>query len=301
MPTLPAQFWKVWEARTTADRHYFDVHIAELYGINCAVILQNIWHWEQHHAANGKNFYEGRYWTYNSAAAFSALFPYLSKKQIEIALKKLRDNGILLVNNFNKQKWDRTLWYSVSEKGMELLGANLPQRECTSPESNIEITSDENPFPPEGTRVSPTGNTNTRYKPDSKLDIKTDIDNNIVENDNVVEYDMKTITEIVDYLNEKAHKNYRPNSKTTMEHINERLKEGRTLSDFKQVIDNRCATWLGTDMEQYICPETLFGSKFEKYLNAPAPRLRGSDGRLLGKESNGWEAAFDWMSGSKDD
>ena len=301
MPILPAQFWKVWEARTTADKHYFDVHIAELYGINCAVILQNIWHWEQHHAANGKNFYEGRYWTYNSAAAFSALFPYLSKKQIEIALKKLRDNGILLVNNFNKQKWDRTLWYSVSEKGMELLGANLPQRECTSPESNIEITSDENPFPPEGTRISPTGNTNTRYKPDSKLDIKTDIDNNIVENDNVVEYDMKTITEIVDYLNEKAHKNYRSNSKTTMEHINERLKEGRTLSDFKQVIDNRCATWLGTDMEQYICPETLFGSKFEKYLNAPAPRLRGSDGRLLGKESNGWEAAFDWMSGSKDD
>ena len=123
--------------------------------------------------------------------------------------------------------------------------------------------------------------------------------NNIVENSE--KHDMKVITEIVDYLNEKAHKNYRPNSKTTMEHINERLKEGRTLSDFKQVIDNRCATWLGTDMEQYICPETLFGSKFEKYLNAPAPRLRGSDGRLLGKESNGWEAAFDWMSGSKDD
>ena len=282
---MPAQFWKVWEARTTADKHYFDVHIAELYGINCAVILQNIWHWEQHHAANGKNFYEGRYWTYNSAAAFSALFPYLSKKQIEIALKKLRDNEILLVNNFNKQKWDRTLWYSVSEKGMELLGANLPQRECTSPESNIEITSDENPFPPEGTRISPTGNTNTRYKPDSKLDIKTDIVN---------------IKQIIDYLNEKAHKNYKVEDKDIQKCISAKLNL-YTVSDFKSVIDKKCSEWLGTDMEKHLNPHTLFGERFSSYLEAPPPRLRGSDGRLLGKESNGWEAAFDWMSGSKDD
>ena len=121
------------------------------------------------------------------------------------------------------------------------------------------------------------------------------VDNNIVEN--AEKYDMKVITEIVDYLNEKAHKNYRSNNKTTIRHINARLKEGRTLSDFKQVIDNRCATWLGTDMEQYLRPSTLFGSKFEDYLNARAPKLRGGDGRILSDETNGWEAAFDWMSG----
>ena len=121
------------------------------------------------------------------------------------------------------------------------------------------------------------------------------VDNNIVEN--AEKHDMKVITEIVDYLNEKAHKNYKPSSKTTKRHINARLNEGYTLSDFKQVIDNRCATWLGTDMEQYLRPGTLFGSKFEDYLNAPAPKLRGGDGRILSDETNGWEAAFDWMSG----
>lgn len=118
------------------------------------------------------------------------------------------------------------------------------------------------------------------------------VDNNIVENDNVVEYDMKTVTEIIDHLNKKANKNYKSNSKTTKKHINARLNEGYTLSDFKQVIDNRCATWLGTDMEQYLRPETLFGSKFESYLNASAPKRRGSDGRLLGEKSNGWEFVF---------
>ena len=121
------------------------------------------------------------------------------------------------------------------------------------------------------------------------------INNNIVENSE--KCDMKVITEIIDYLNEKAHTNYRSNSKTTIRHINARLNEGYTLSDFKQVIDNRCATWLGTDMEQYLRPETLFGSKFENYLNARAPKLRGGDGRILSDETNGWEAAFDWMSG----
>ena len=116
------------------------------------------------------------------------------------------------------------------------------------------------------------------------------INNNIVENSE--KCDMKVTTEIVDYLNEKAHTNYRSNSKTTMRHINARMKEGYTLSDFKQVIDNRCATWLGTDMEQYLRPETLFGSKFENYLNARAPKPRGSDGRILGEKSNGWEFVF---------
>ena len=116
------------------------------------------------------------------------------------------------------------------------------------------------------------------------------VDNNIVEN--AEKYDMKVITEIIDYLNKKTHKKYKTNSKTTKKHINARLNEGYTLSDFKQVIDNRCATWLGTDMEQYLRPETLFGSKFESYLNASAPKRRGSDGRLLGEKSNGWEFVF---------
>ena len=133
------------------------------------------------------------------------------------------------------------------------------------------------------------------YNKNSSINNSSINNNNIVEN--AEKHDMKVITEIVDYLNEKAHKKYRSNNKATMRHINARLKEGYTLSDFKQVIDNRCATWLGTDMEQYLRPETLFGSKFENYLNARAPKPRGGDGRILSDETNGWEAAFDWMSG----
>lgn len=71
----------------------------------------------------------------------------------------------------------------------------------------------------------------------------------------------------VDYLNEKAGTKYKYNSKNTTKHIKARLNDGYTLEDFKSVIDKKCSEWLNTDMEKYLCPDTLFGPKFEKYLN----------------------------------
>nr|DAV08141.1 MAG TPA: hypothetical protein [Caudoviricetes sp.] len=78
---------------------------------------------------------------------------------------------------------------------------------------------------------------------------------------------IKEIDEVVNHLNEKAGTKYKSNSKSTNRHIQARIKEGYTLEDFKTVIDKKCSEWLNTDMEKYLCPETLFGSKFEKYLN----------------------------------
>lgn len=76
--------------------------------------------------------------------------------------------------------------------------------------------------------------------------------------------------EIINYLNEKAGTNYRASSKATQSHINARVKEKYTLDDFKTVIDKKVSSWKGTTMEQYLRPETLFGSKFEGYLNEKA-------------------------------
>lgn len=73
---------------------------------------------------------------------------------------------------------------------------------------------------------------------------------------------------IVSYLNEKASKNYRATSKKTADLIRARLKEGFSVSDFRKVIDNKVADWKPRpEMERYLRPETLFGAKFEGYLN----------------------------------
>lgn len=78
---------------------------------------------------------------------------------------------------------------------------------------------------------------------------------------------IKEIEEVVNHLNEKAGTKYKSSSKNTTKHIKARINDGYTLEDFKTVIDKKCSEWLNTDMEKYLCPDTLFGSKFEKYLN----------------------------------
>lgn len=75
------------------------------------------------------------------------------------------------------------------------------------------------------------------------------------------------IKDIIDYLNLVLDTNYRYKTVNTQKHIRARLTEGRTFEDFKTVIDKKAKEWKGTDMEKYLCPDTLFGSKFEKYLN----------------------------------
>ena len=73
---------------------------------------------------------------------------------------------------------------------------------------------------------------------------------------------------VIAYLNERAGTHYRATTPKTRTLIKARLAEGFTLDDFKTVIDKKCAEWMGTDMEKYLRPETLFGTKFEGYLNS---------------------------------
>lgn len=88
--------------------------------------------------------------------------------------------------------------------------------------------------------------------------------------------DKKSYIYIVDYLNQKAGTKYKASSKKTQTCIHARLAEGFTEDDFKVVIDKKCADWIGTDMEQYLRPETLFGTKFESYLNAKVTKKQNS-------------------------
>lgn len=77
-------------------------------------------------------------------------------------------------------------------------------------------------------------------------------------------------TQIIGRLNEQTGANYRPESKATQTKIHARLAEGYTVEDFVAVIDKKCAEWLhDPKMRAYLRPETLFGTKFESYLNAP--------------------------------
>lgn len=73
--------------------------------------------------------------------------------------------------------------------------------------------------------------------------------------------------EIVDYLNEKTGKNFKHKTAKTRKFIEARWNQDFRLDDFKKVIDVKTDEWLNTDSDKYLRPETLFGTKFEGYLN----------------------------------
>jgi hypothetical protein len=98
------------------DTHFFNVPLAVKYGQENSIILSNLCYWVKHNAQNNINFFEGRYWTYNTLSAFQKQFPYFSVSQIRTILANLKKTGAVITGNFNKRAFDRTLWYSVSDE-----------------------------------------------------------------------------------------------------------------------------------------------------------------------------------------
>lgn len=99
-------------------------------------------------------------------------------------------------------------------------------------------------------------------------------------------YNVEEASFIIDYLNKTIGSKFRTSNKVYSGHINARLKEGFTVQDFEIVIDKKFKEWNGTDMQKFLRPETLFGTKFESYLNAKEaikdnkPQEQ-SDGRVM--------------------
>ncbi|WP_313166684.1 conserved phage C-terminal domain-containing protein [Streptococcus parasuis] len=78
--------------------------------------------------------------------------------------------------------------------------------------------------------------------------------------------------EVISYLNLKAKKNFKVDTASHHKFIKARIKEGYTLEDFKKVVDIMSTKWIGTEYEQYLQPQTLFGNKMDNYLNTTMPR-----------------------------
>lgn len=95
--------------------HSFYIEEAEKHGVEKAVILYNLRFWLEKNKANGSNEHDGYYWTYNSAKAFSDLFPYFKERKINRLLNQLEEDGQILSGCFNKKGYDRTKWYSMPE------------------------------------------------------------------------------------------------------------------------------------------------------------------------------------------
>jgi uncharacterized phage protein (TIGR02220 family) len=213
--------------------HQFDVEIAKEYGVDIAIVVNNIAFWIQKNKANEKHIHDGKVWTYNTTKAFTELFPYWTDNQIRRILFNMQKKGIIETGNYNLTAYDRTKWYTFTD-------AFVKTHTSICENTQMDLTKQPNGF--EG---------NHEPIPDNKQ---------IDKPDNI------PYTEIIDYLNEKSGSKYR-NIKNTRDFIKARFNEGFTKEDFFKVIDNKVSSWTGTEFEKFIRPQTLFSPKFEGYLN----------------------------------
>ena len=109
--------------------YIFDADIASLFGVDEAIMIQNLSFWIMKNEANGKHFHEGRFWTYNSVEAFTKLFPFWTARQIRRILQSLIDKGVVVTGNFNTSAYDRTTWYAFGDSFLRNGKIHLPKAE----------------------------------------------------------------------------------------------------------------------------------------------------------------------------
>ena len=101
----------------------------------------------------------------------------------------------------------------------------------------------------------------------------TSFSNTNIDKDNMSGKPSIPYLEIINYLNKQTGKSFRSSTQSSKRLIKARWNEGYRLEDFKKVIDNKVTDWIGktfddgSPAENYLQPSTLFGGKFETYLN----------------------------------
>lgn len=174
--------------------------------------------------------------------------------QLKPTLKELEDNGYLLrTRNRNDKGQVKDIIYDIYEKPI----CENPTLVKTYIGKNLHR---ENPTLVNHTQV----NNNNIYNNILELNNNNILNNNIY---NVEKLDNIPYKEIIDYMNQRYGTNYKTTTTKTRDLIKARINEGFNVEDFKIVIDKMGCEWMGTDMQKYLRPETLFGNKFESYLN----------------------------------
>ena len=131
--------------------HTFSVEHAELYGIECAIMIHHFQFWIERNKRLDKNLYEGKTWVYQTQKEIAALYPYWGEDKVQRILKKLVDEEVLVKGNFNKTQFDKTQWYAFKDEikfsipqncGMDPVELHNPVRKSAEYNKDIDTKED---------------------------------------------------------------------------------------------------------------------------------------------------------------
>jgi uncharacterized phage protein (TIGR02220 family) len=212
-------------------------------GLNEAIILQQL-HSESLISTNVR---DGHTWVYKTYDEWkNEDFPYWCVDTIKRAIRRLEDSGYIIATaSYNRMKMDKTKCYRINYEKLQL----STEQHATSTISD-----------PAQEEVQTARSTESKLPLAITKEVKR-IKIDIVEND-------LDVVSVIEYLNDKANKQYKASAKPTVQLVNARFSEGYTVADFKKVIDTKAKEWLNDPhWQKYLRPSTLFNStNFENYL-----------------------------------
>lgn len=202
--------------------HFFETGFAEIYGIEAAVLLHYIHYWVLHNRANETNYRDGRYWTYNSRAAFKKLFPYMSEWRIKESLSQLQKGGMILIGCYNEKAFDRTSWYTTTDEcdrlyeSIDSIGRNTTHRTVEIQPMEEECFTPPIPYRNTNNKVLSNESTdinNIQQSMFSSKDLNEEIDKNDIPTSNITTKTKKenkkfippTIDEVSVYCKERKN------------------------------------------------------------------------------------------------
>ncbi len=87
------------------------------------IFIANLTTWLRYNATKkdpkDRNFHDGKYWSYNSIEDFVKFFGFWSTQNIRTIIKNCIAHELIITNTFNKKKYDNTVWYTLTDKGLE--------------------------------------------------------------------------------------------------------------------------------------------------------------------------------------
>lgn len=125
--------------------HSFNVGIRKSVGCtDSALIHFHIAFWVRHNFTQKTkdHFHKNRWWTYLSQSSISNHFEYLNRFQVQRCIKKLVEADLIITDNFNKKSYDKTTWYTLTDKAISILGLGYPQPLCENAQSDNNSVSD---------------------------------------------------------------------------------------------------------------------------------------------------------------
>ncbi|EBD5958373.1 transcriptional regulator [Salmonella enterica] len=244
-------------------------------GLNEAIALQQINYWLQETKSGMES--DGVRWIYNTTEQWLEQFPFWSESTLKRTFTRLKTLGVLKIEQLNKSQRDMTNFYTInyeSELLDEVKVTESKRSKCAVPSGQndtMEEAKVTHSIRSKRTAVirskctdDPTENTTestTEITGKDSCPVAGQPDPEVVITDQAIL--------VLSHLNQISGSRYQK-SKTSLENIRARLRDGYSVADLQLVIDLKHEHWHENDEQyQYMRPETLFGPrKFESYLQS---------------------------------